>query len=550
MRLNSRVNPASAAFRENDRELRGLTNELRQLAAVIAQGGGEVARERHRARGKMLARERVDELLDSGAPFLEIGQLAAHEVYDSPLPAAGIVCGVGWIGGRPCMLTANDATVKGGAYYPLTVKKHLRAQEIAAACRLPCAYLADSGGAYLKGQAEVFPDRDHFGRIFRNQARMSAGGIPQIAAVMGPCTAGGAYIPAMADESVIVKGTGAIYLAGPPLVKAATGESIDSESLGGADVHARVSGVADHYAENDREALRVVRRILSRSRPSRLSRPSFNSNSDELNSDEFNLDGLNADNWESAPPPRFSPDELHGIVGANLRRPFDMREVVARIVDDSEWDEFKARHAETLLTGFARIGGVPVGILANNGALFSESALKGAHFIDLANRRGIALLFLQNITGFMVGEKHERGGIAKHGAKMVNAVSCASVPKIVVIVGGSYGAGNYAMCGRAFDPDFLFAWPSARIAVMGGEQAAGVLREIALARGAKKRATEALARETLKQFERESHPYYGSARLWDDGVIDPTQTREVLKLALAASAGKPRRPPQYGVFRM
>ena len=526
MILNSGINPSAKAFRENDRELRGLTDKLRETVSAVARGGGEAARKRHRARGKMTARDRIDALLDSGSPFLEIGQLAAHEVYDAPLPAAGIVCGIGWICGRPCAVVANDATVKGGAYYPLTVKKHLRAQEIAAACRLPCVYLADSGGAYLKGQAEVFPDRDHFGRIFRNQARMSADGVPQVAAVMGPCTAGGAYIPAMADEAVIVKGAGAIYLAGPPLVKAATGEVIDSESLGGADVHTRVSGVADHYAENDREALLTVRKIISRSAAAR------------------------ADQAAAAPPPRHSPDELYGIVGANQRRAFDMREVVARIADDSELDEFKARHAETLLTGFARVGGIPVAVVANNGALFSESALKGAHFIDLANRRGIALLFLHNITGFMVGEKHERTGIAKHGAKMVNAVSCASVPKIGVIVGGSYGAGNYAMCGRAFDPDFLFAWPSARVAVMGGEQAAGVLQEIAAARGAKKRETQAAMRETIGQFERESDPYYGSARLWDDGVIDPAQTREVLSLALAASAGKPRRPAQYGVFRM
>ena len=530
MILNTAVNPAAPAFRENDRELRGLTGHLRRTVAVVLQGGGESARARHRARGKMPVRERIDALLDPGAPFLEIGQLAAHEVYDAPLPAAGIVCGIGWICRRPCVVVANDATVKGGAYYPLTVKKHLRAQEIAAACRLPCVYLADSGGAFLKGQAEVFPDRDHFGRIFRNQAKMSADGIPQIAAVMGPCTAGGAYIPAMADEAVIVKGGGAIYLAGPPLVKAATGEEIDSESLGGADLHARVSGVADHFAEDDRAALSTVRQIVDRAPPPAGS--------------------AHPDDWRKALPPRHSPDELHGIVGANLRRPFDMREVIARVVDDSQLDEFKARHAETLLTGFARIGGMPAAILANNGALFSESALKGAHFIDLANRRGIALLFLQNITGFMVGRRHERAGIAKHGAKMVNAVACASVPKITVIIGGSYGAGNYAMCGRAFDPDFLFAWPSARTAVMGGEQAAGVLREIAAARGAKKRETEALARQTREQFDIESHPYFGSARLWDDGVIDPAQTRETLTIALAAAAGKPRRPPQYGVFRM
>ena len=530
MILNSGINPSAPVFRENDRELRGLTEKLRAVVSAAARGGGEAAQKRHLARGKMTARERIDALLDSGAPFLEIGQLAAHEVYDSPLPAAGIVCGVGWICGRPCVVAANDATVKGGAYYPLTVRKHLRAQEIAAACRLPCVYLVDSGGAYLKGQAEVFPDRDHFGRIFRNQARMSAEGVAQIAAVMGPCTAGGAYIPAMADEAVIVKGTGAIYLAGPPLVKAATGETADSESLGGADVHTRVSGVADHYAENDRAALATVRKIIS-----------------HLGG---GASGGGISQISAAPPPRRSPDELYGIVGANPRRAFDMREVAARIVDDSELDEFKARHAETLLTGFARIGGTPVAILANNGALFSESALKGAHFIDLANRRGIALLFLHNITGFMVGEKHERAGIAKHGAKMVNAVSCASVPKIGVIVGGSYGAGNYAMCGRAFDPDFLFAWPSARVAVMGGEQAAGVLREIALARGVNKREAEAAARETREQFARESDPYYGSARLWDDGVIDPAQTREVLKIALAACAAKPRKPPQYGVFRM
>ena len=527
MILQTRVNPESAAFRENDRELRGLTERLREIVAAVAQGGGEAARERHRARGKMPARDRINALLDPGSPFLEIGQLAARDVYDSPLPAAGIVCGVGWVAARPCAIVANDAAVKGGAYYPLTVKKHLRTQEVAAACRIPCVYLVDSGGAYLKGQAEVFPDRDHFGRIFRNQARMSADGVSQVAAVMGPCTAGGAYIPAMADEAVIVKGAGAIYLAGPPLVKAATGETVDSESLGGADVHTRVSGVADHFAENDREALAIVRRVVA-----------------DLGTPPAPV--IN----DSAPPPRNAPDELYGIVGTNPRRAFDMREVVARIVDDSDFGEFKARYGETLLTGFARVGGVPVAVLANNGPLFSESALKGAHFIDLANRRGIALLFLHNIAGFMVGEKHEREGVAKHGAKMVNAVACASVPKIAVVVGGSYGAGNYAMCGRAFDPDFLFAWPSARVAVMGGEQAAGVLRDIASARGAKKQDAEKIARETREQFERESDPYYGSARLWDDGVIDPASTREVLKIALAASAGKPRRPPQYGVFRM
>ena len=511
--------------------LRARAQELRDRAAGIRAGGGEAARARHTARGKMFVRDRIDALLDAGSPFLEVGLFAAHEVYDSPLPAAGLVAGVGWVSGRACMVVANDATVKGGAYYPLTVKKHLRAQEIAMHNRLPCLYLVDSGGAYLRGQAEVFPDRDHFGRIFRNQAQLSAAGIAQIAVVMGPCTAGGAYIPAMADVSVIVNKHGAIYLAGPPLVKAATGEVVDSETLGGADTHSRRSGLADYFANDDAHALALARRIVANlgegGAPAAAVPPA------------------------DVPAPQLPADDLYGIIGDNLRRPIDMRAVIARIADDSAFDEFKRQYGETLLAGFARIGGRQVGILANNGVLFSESALKGAHFIDLASRRHIPLLFLQNITGFMVGAQYEAEGIAKHGAKMVNAVSCAAVPKITVLIGGSYGAGNYAMCGRAFDADFLFALPSARIAVMGGEQAADVLAEITAAKqalSAEERA--AIRRPIVEQFERESSPYYASARLWDDGIIEPLHLRQTIALALAACAGKPRRRTRFGVFRM
>lgn len=514
-------------FAENARALKAATRELLKLSSQINLGGGEQSIARQRARGKLLARERIDLLLDAGSPFLELGKLAAHNVYETPLPAAGLITGVGWIAGRPCMITANDSTVKGGAYYPLTVKKHLRAQEIARRCRLPCVYLVDSGGAYLEGQAEVFPDRDHFGRIFRNQARMSADGVFQLAVVLGSCTAGGAYIPAMADECIIAQG-GSIYLAGPPLVEAATGERADSETLGGAKVHAQQSGLADHYANDEREALSKARAIIK-------------------NLGEPPCTAINND----APPPKHSQEELYGVIGTNLRRPANMREVLMRIADDSVFDEFKPQYGETLITGHIRIGGKQAAVLANNGALFSQSALKGAHFVQLACKRKTPLVFLQNITGFMVGARYESEGIAKHGAKLVAAVSCAQVPKITIIIGGSYGAGNYAMCGRAFDPDFLFTLPCARVAVMGGEQAAEVMR-IIKSQKAKLSAAEARAmkKKITAQFEKESHPFYGSARLWDDGVIDPAQTREVLMLALAASANKPQTETRFGVFRM
>lgn len=509
--------------------LRAHTATLRERAAQIRAGGGEKARARHTARGKMLVRDRIDALLDAGSPFLEIGLFAAYEVYPSPLPAAGLVAGVGWVNGRACMIVANDATVKGGAYYPLTVKKHLRAQEIAMHNRLPCLYLVDSGGAYLHGQAEVFPDRDHFGRIFRNQAQMSAAGIPQIAVVMGPCTAGGAYIPAMADVCVIVNKHGAIYLAGPPLVKAATGEVVDSETLGGATTHTRHSGLADYFANDDAHALALARRIVGNLGTASAAAPAP----------------------QEVIAPHLPAEDLYDLIGDNLRRPIPMRAVIERLVDGSAFDEFKQQYGETLLTGFARIGGRQVGILANNGVLFSEAALKGAHFIDLASRRHIPLLFLQNITGFMVGAKYEAEGIAKHGAKMVNAVSCAAVAKITVLIGGSYGAGNYAMCGRAFDADFLFTLPSARIAVMGGEQAADVLAQIAEAKQPLSDSQrEALCQPVIEQFERESSPYYASARLWDDGIIEPLHLRPTLALALAACAGKPQQRTHFGVFRM
>ena len=535
--IKSRASISSDEFRRNERELKTRANELKNLCAQIAKGGSEESRRRHLARGKMLPRARVDSLMDSGSPFLELSQLAAHEVYEEPLPSAGLIAGIGCVCNRQCMIVANDATVKGGVYYPLTIKKHLRAQEIAANNRLPCIYLVDSGGANLERQSEVFPDRNHFGRIFRNQAKMSADGVFQLASVMGPCTAGGAYIPAMADEAIIVRGQGAIYLAGPPLVKVATGEKTSSEALGGAEVHARRSGLADHLAESDEHSLAIARRAI------------FRQGKDVHASSEkkgfFESQGAS---------PRYSAEEIYGIVGANLRRPFEMREVIARIVDDSDFDEFKQHYGETLVAGFAAIGGHQVGILANNGILFSESALKGAHFIQLCCAREVPILFFQNITGFMVGEKYEAEGIAKHGAKMVAAVSCAQVPKITVIMGGSFGAGNYAMCGRAFDPDFVFAWPNARVAVMGGEQAAGVMAELAADKKPQKRISIAAAskikKPILSQFERESHPYYGSARLWDDGVIDPSQTRDVLWLALSATANAPRDKTRFGLFRM
>jgi len=525
--LRSGLDVRDAAFLANMAAMRTHVESLRSTLARIALGGPEAARERHRSRGKLLARERIDLLLDPGTPFLEIAPLAAHGLYDDEVPAAGVIAGIGRVSGRECVILANDATVKGGTYYPLTVKKHLRAQEIAAENHLPCIYLVDSGGAYLPMQNEVFPDREHFGRIFFNQARLSAAGIAQIACVMGLCTAGGAYVPAMADEAVIVKEQGSIFLAGPPLVKAATGEEVSAEELGGADVHTRLSGVADHFAENDTDALGIVRRILAnvgaRARPSLESEP--------------------------AVQPRYPAEELYGVVPADLRQGFDVREVIARLVDDSVFDEFKARYGTTLVTGFARLAGYPVGIVANNGILFSESAEKGAHFVQLCAQRGTPLVFLQNITGFMVGRKAENGGIAKDGAKMVAAVACAEVPKLTVVIGGSFGAGNYGMCGRAYSPRFLWMWPNARISVMGGEQAASVLAQVG---GGSRSAeeTEALKVHVRAQYETQGHPFYASARLWDDGIIDPADTRRVLALALAACANAPARETRFGVFRM
>ena len=496
-----------------------LVTELRERTAAVAEGGGPEAVERHRSRGKMLARERIDALLDPGSAFLELNALAAWDLYEGEAPAAGIVTGIGLVDGQECVVVANDATVKGGTYYPLTVKKHLRAQEVAEQNRLPCIYLVDSGGAFLPLQDEVFPDRDHFGRIFFNQAVMSAKGIPQIAAVMGSCTAGGAYVPAMSDEAIIVKGTGTIFLGGPPLVKAATGEEVTAEELGGADVHARISGVADHYAVSDEHALAIVREIVANTAPTKPNPP-----------------------WEVESPevPLHDPAELYGIVPEDYSKGYDVREVIARIVDGSRFHEFKALYGDTLVCGFARIEGFPVGILANNGVLFSESALKGAHFIELACKRRIPLVFLQNITGFMVGKEYEAGGIAKDGAKMVTAVACAQVPKFTVIIGGSFGAGNYGMCGRAYAPRQLWMWPNARISVMGGEQAANVLTTVG----------KADPEEIRAKYEREGNPYYSTARLWDDGIIDPLDTRRVLALGLAASLNAPIPETTFGVFRM
>jgi 3-methylcrotonyl-CoA carboxylase beta subunit len=534
MILTSKIDSRSSDYAENHAAMQALVDDLRATAARVALGGTAQARERHVKRGKLLARDRIDTLLDQGSPFLEIGQLAALGVYDEEIASAGIVTGIGRVAGQDCMIVANDATVKGGTYYPLTVKKHLRAQEIAAQNRLPCIYLVDSGGANLPQQSEVFPDRDHFGRIFYNQATMSAASIPQIAVVMGSCTAGGAYVPAMADEAVIVREQGTIFLGGPPLVRAATGEVVTAEELGGADVHTRLSGVADHFAENDHHALGIARRIvdtLNRRKPVQL-------------------------DLRDPVPPAVNPETLYGIIPQDRRKSFDVREVIARLVDGSEFDEFKSRYGATLVTGFAHLHGVPVGIVANNGILFSESALKGAHFIELCAQRGIPLIFLQNITGFMVGKKYEQGGIAKDGAKLVTAVATAKVPKFTVIIGGSFGAGNYGMCGRAYSPRFLFMWPNARISVMGGEQAASVLAQIrrdALeARGEDWSVEDeaAFKAPVRAQYEREGHPYYASARLWDDGVIDPKDTRAVLGLALAASLNAPIEETRFGVFRM
>ncbi len=532
--LESALDTRSPEFQANAAAMQALVDDLRRTADRVRQGGGEAARQRHLARGKLLPRDRVRALIDPVSPFLEVGQLAAHGMYGGEVPSAGIITGVGRVSGRECMIVANDATVKGGTYYPVTVKKHLRAQEIALQNRLPCLYLVDSGGANLPNQDEVFPDREHFGRIFYNQAQMSAAGIPQIAVVMGSCTAGGAYVPAMSDESIIVRNQGTIFLGGPPLVKAATGEVVTAEELGGGDLHSRTSGVADHLAENDQHALGIARRIVAglntRKQPGvALREPSA---------------------------PRLDPTEIGGVVPADRRKPYDAREVIARLVDGSEFDEFKRLYGPTLVTGFAHLWGYPVGVVANNGILFSESAQKGAHFIELCAQRGIPLVFLQNITGFMVGRKYEAGGIAKDGAKMVTAVATAAVPKFTVIIGGSFGAGNYGMCGRAYSPRFLWMWPNARISVMGGEQAASVLAQVRRdgleARGqtwpeAEEEAFKAPIRE---QYESQGHPYYATARLWDDGVIAPEDTRRVLGLALSASLNAPVEQTRFGLFRM
>jgi 3-methylcrotonyl-CoA carboxylase beta subunit len=533
-RLASQIDRHSDSFRRLDAFNRDLAAQLRDRAAAAALGGPEASRSRHVSRGKLLPRERVERLLDLGSPFLEIGQLAAFGLYDDEAPGAGIICGIGRVSGCEVMIVANDATVKGGVYYPLTVKKHLRAQEIALQNRLPCIYLVDSGGANLPYQAEVFPDREHFGRIFYNQARMSAEGIFQIACVMGSCTAGGAYVPAMSDETIIVANQGTIFLGGPPLVKAATGEVISAEELGGSDTHGRRSGVVDHVADNDEHALAIVRSIVG------------------------NLNSIKSNPLAMAPasPPAFDPEELYGIIPEDVRAPYDVHEVIARIVDGSEFDEFKALYGATLVTGFARIWGMPVAILANNGVLFSESALKGAHFIELACQRGVPLLFLQNISGFMVGGKYEAGGIAKDGAKLVMAVACANVPKLTVMIGGSFGAGNYGMCGRAYSPRFLFSWPNSRVSVMGGEQAASVLatvrRDGMEARGEtwSNEDEEAFKDPVRARYEAEGDPYFATARLWDDGIIDPAQTRDVLGLALSACLNAPIPPTRFGVFRM
>jgi acetyl-CoA carboxylase carboxyltransferase component len=516
--LQSRVERTNDFARRHAR-LEALVSQLRDRTASVAAGGGERARERHRARGKLLARDRIDRLVDPGTAFLELNALAALDVYDNQAPSAGIVTGIGVVEGRECVIVANDATVKGGTYFPLTVKKHLRAQEVAEQNRLPCIYLVDSGGAFLPLQAEVFPDRDHFGRIFFNQARMSAQGIPQIAVVMGSCTAGGAYVPAMSDETVIVEGTGTIFIGGPPLVKAATGQDVSAEELGGADVHTRRSGVADHFATSDEHALAIARRIVANAHTRKPGAP-----------------------WSvlAAEPPAVDPADLYGIIPDDHRTQLDARELIARIVDGSRLDEFKALYGETLVCGWARIEGYPVGILANNGVLFAESAQKGAHFIELACMRRVPLVFLQNVTGFMVGKEYEAGGIARDGAKLVTAVACAEVPKFTVVVGGSFGAGNYGMCGRAYSPRQLWMWPNARISVMGGEQAATVLTMVG----------DADADEIRAKYEAEGNPYYSTARLWDDGIIDPLDTRRVLALGISAALNAPIPETHFGIFRM
>ena len=532
--LTSGLEAESSQLRERQAEYLELVETLRQRLQQVRQGGGEEALQRHRSRGKLTARERIDGLLDPGSAFLELSPLAAWDLYGGTAPAAGIVTGIGVVEGEPCVVVANDATVKGGTYFPMTVKKHLRAQDIARQNRLPCIYLVDSGGAFLPLQADVFPDREHFGRIFYNQAVMSAEGIPQISAVMGSCTAGGAYVPAMSDEAVIVREQGTIFLGGPPLVRAATGEVVTAEELGGADVHTRISGVADHFADDDRDALRIVRSIVST-----LNRP--------------------APAWVAAAdvdPPKYDPQELYGIVPVDLRKAYDVREVIARLVDGSRFQEFKPRYGATLVTGFAAIMGFPVAILANNGILFSESAQKGAHFIEIACQRRIPLLFLQNITGFMVGKEYENRGIAKDGAKLVMAVANAQVPKFTVIIGGSFGAGNYGMCGRAYEPRQLYMWPNARISVMGGQQAASVLLQVRLdglerqGKSLGHEEREAFTTPIIADYEREGSPYFSTARLWDDGVIDPVDTRYVLGLGLEAASRAPGDPTRFGVFRM
>ncbi len=532
--LTSQLDPRSTEFTDNVAYHRALVQELDRRLARAADGGGEKACKKHTERGKLLARDRITALLDPGSPFLEIAPLAAEDMYDGAAPGAGMVCGIGRVQGLEVVVVANDATVKGGTYFPMTVKKHLRAQEVARENRLPCIYLVDSGGAFLPLQDEVFPDREHFGRIFYNQARLSAENIPQIAVVMGSCTAGGAYVPAMGDESIIVKEQGTIFLGGPPLVKAATGEVVDAEALGGADVHTSVSGVADHFAEDDRDALQIARNLVG----------------------NLNRGKVLPVAVRGTQEPLFAAQELYGIVPKDTRRPFDIREVIARIADGSRFDEFKARYGKTLITGFAHLHGYPVGIIANNGILFAESALKGAHFIELCNQRGIPLVFLQNITGFMVGRKYENAGIAKDGAKMVTAVACSSVPKFTVVIGGSFGAGNYAMCGRAYGARFLWMWPNARISVMGGEQAASVLATVkrdgieAAGKSWSDEEEEAFKAPIREQYESQGSPWYATARLWDDGIIDPADTRRVLGLAISASLNAPIEPAKFGVFRM
>ena len=532
--LESTLNSRSAEFIANANAMQALVDDLRAHCEKLALGGGEEARKKHTGRGKLLPRERVNQLLDPGTPFLEFSQLAAYDMYDNAAPSAGIITGIGRVKGQECVIVCNDATVKGGTYYPMTAKKHLRAQEIAQQNHLPCIYLVDSGGANLPNQDDVFADREHFGRIFYNQAQMSAQGIPQIAVVMGSCTAGGAYVPAMSDESIIVKNQGTIFLGGPPLVKAATGEVVSAEDLGGGDVHTRLSGVVDHLAQDDHHALSIARNIvghLNRSKPASLT-------------------------LRKSVEPKYDTRDIYGVIPTDTRKPYDVREVIARIVDGSEFDEFKARFGSTLVCGFAHLYGMPVGVIANNGILFSESAVKGAHFIELCCQRKIPLVFLQNITGFMVGRKYENEGIARHGAKMVTAVATAAVPKFTVIIGGSFGAGNYGMCGRAFSPRMLWMWPNARISVMGGEQAASVLatvrRDGIEARGGSWTADEEAAFKTpiREQYELQGHPYYASARLWDDGVIDPADTRTVLGLGLSASLNAPIPETKFGLFRM